>query len=265
MESSASKHQDGEESTSDSPDHPQVTLSFPLSHFFNSSFCSFNSITRFFFCLDLVKVYYLEEEEEKSEEISLVHQQSRKPNLSSLQIPARSLEASLHDFIPSIQTPTSSSSSPSCTSTTRGGGGGGGLPPRPNSAKFKSSVVRNLLPQRSLNVKPKNLSQDANTEKTVLIVPDTPSSDAGPPSQLQNKPTTTSRSFSLNKLLCPTSSSKPAPHSLPATPIANSGPESVRESHLTTHSVSYPLFSFCHYSSPGILFIIRTSFLGARY
>ncbi|KAL0432644.1 UNVERIFIED_CONTAM: hypothetical protein Slati_2598700 [Sesamum latifolium] len=98
--------------------------------------------------------------------------QPRRPNLSSLEIPVRSLESALSDFT-RIDIP-----SPSSTRA--------GLPPRPNSAKFKSSV-KNLLPQKSL--RGKNLSHEG--EKTVLIIPDTPLSD---------KPST-SRSFSLNKIL----------------------------------------------------------------
>ncbi|RVW82291.1 hypothetical protein CK203_041671 [Vitis vinifera] len=119
-------------------------------------------------------------QKEKGEGTSLV-QQSRRPNLSSLQIPVRSLENTSSAFA-RIEI----SSAPSPTSTKAG------LPPRPPSAKFKSSM-RNLLPQRSLRAK--NLSEDG--EKTVLIIPDTPSSD-GP----LDKPTT-SRSFSLNKVLFP--------------------------------------------------------------
>lgn len=108
--------------------------------------------------------------------------------------------------VPSVPSPNSSSSR-------------AGLPPKPNSAKFKSSV-RSLLPQRSF--KAKNIAHDG--EKTVLILPDTPSSD-GP----LDKPST-SRSFSLNKILFP-SSTKVA-HSLPATPIATTALDSVQERQL---------------------------------
>lgn len=144
------------------------------------------------------------------ESSSSLVQQSRRPNLSSLQIPVRSLDACLSDFttieVPSVPSPNSSSSR-------------AGLPPRRNSAKFKSSV-RSLLPQRSF--KAKNIAHDG--EKTVLILPDTPSSD-GP----LDKPST-SRSFSLNKILFP-SSTKVA-HSLPATPIATTALDSVQERQL---------------------------------
>ncbi|KAJ7964609.1 RING/U-box superfamily protein [Quillaja saponaria] len=153
-------------------------------------------------------------ETEKGEEASLI-QQSRRPNLSSLQIPARSLESTLSAFtkpdIPAAPTP----SSPGSTR--------GRLPPRPNSAKVKSSM-RNLLPQRSFRVK--NFTQEG--EKSVLIIPETPASD-GP----SNKPST-SRSFSLNKVLFP-SSTKSA-YSLPVTPIANSGPETVQGQPIEHHS-----------------------------
>ncbi|KAK3227350.1 hypothetical protein Dsin_007212 [Dipteronia sinensis] len=148
------------------------------------------------------------QKENVEETTTVLEQQSRRPNLSSLQIPVRSLDSSLPDFmqidVPSVPSPTSSRA---------------GLPPRPNSAKFKSSV-RNLLPQRSF--RSKNMSQDG--EKTVLIIPDTPPSD-GPP----DKPST-SRSFSLNKVFFP--SSMKVAHSLPATPRADSGPDSVQERHL---------------------------------
>ncbi|KAJ6426100.1 hypothetical protein OIU84_026643 [Salix udensis] len=123
---------------------------------------------------------------------------SRKPSLSSLEIPARSLEAEFTK-IEIAQSP--SSAKP-------------GLPPRPSSAKFKSTV-KSLLPQRSL--KAKNLTQDG--EKTVLIIPDTPPSDSP-----VAKPST-SRSFSLNKVLFPTKST----NSLPVTPSANSDPEAVQD------------------------------------
>lgn len=148
---------------------------------------------------------------ERNEAISLV-QQSRRPNLSSLQIPERTLESSLSAFtmidIQSIQSP----------SSTRAG-----LPPRPHSAKIKSSV-KYLFPQKSFRAK--NLPHDG--EKTILILPDTASSD-GP----LEKPST-SRSFSLNRMFF--SPSIKATHSLPVTPSANSGSESVQGRHLESHS-----------------------------
>ncbi|KAI4305528.1 hypothetical protein L6164_028892 [Bauhinia variegata] len=139
---------------------------------------------------------------DKEEETSLI-QQSRRPSLPSLQIPARSLES----------TPSSlaNADSPLLSSP---GSSRGGLPPRPNSAKPKSSM-RSLLAQRSF--KTKDNSQDC--ERTVLIVPDTLPSD-GPVDQ-----PSTSRSLSLNKVLLP--SSRKATHSLPVTPTTNVGPEIV--------------------------------------
>ncbi|PPR97234.1 hypothetical protein GOBAR_AA23437 [Gossypium barbadense] len=129
---------------------------------------------------------------EKSIEVSLVHQ-SRRPNLSSLQIPLRSLESSFYDFT-TVDIP--SDPSPSSTKA--------GLPPRPHSAKIRSSV-RNLLPQRSFRVN--NLCQKG--EKMVLLVPETPPSDSS-----MEKPST-SRSFSLNKVLFPsTKNSVVQPHSM---------------------------------------------------
>ncbi|BFG25830.1 hypothetical protein CerSpe_121040 [Prunus speciosa] len=176
MESSASELQHGEESTSDASDQPQI-----------------------------------HDQQGKNEETSLV-QQSRRPNLSSLQIPARTLESSLSAFtridIPSVPSP----------SSTRAG-----LPPRPNSAKIKSSM-KNVFPQKSFRAK--NLPLDG--EKTILIIPDTPSSDGH-----LAKPST-SRSFSLNKVFF--SPSMKATHSLPVTPSANVGSETVQGRHLESHS-----------------------------
>lgn len=150
---------------------------------------------------------------EKIEETSLV-QQSRRPNLSSLQIPERVLESTFSSNITSTQSPTSTKA---------------GLPPRPSSAKFKSSM-RNLLPQKSFKVK--NSYQDG--EKTVLIIPDTMPSE----SSLEKKPST-SRSFSLNKVFF--SSSTKSTHSLPVTPIANSGQEIALERNLDRLSNSSDL------------------------
>ncbi|KAG6422034.1 hypothetical protein SASPL_118595 [Salvia splendens] len=123
----------------------------------------------------------------------------RRPNLSSLEIPERSLEAALSD-ITRIDIP-----SPSSTRA--------GLPPRPSSAKLKSSV-KNMLSQKSFRGK----IPSQETEKTVLIIPDVPLSD---------KPST-SRSFSLNKLFSPSTKSV---HSLPVTPTAVADPKPSLENH----------------------------------
>ncbi|KAJ6700249.1 hypothetical protein OIU79_013314 [Salix purpurea] len=132
---------------------------------------------------------------------------SRRPNLSSLQIPARS-SSSGTEFTRIEITQSPSSAKP-------------GLPPRPNSAKFKSTV-KNLLPQRSL--KSKILSEDG--EKLVLIVPDTPPSDSP-----ADRPST-SRSFSLNEVPFPL---KPA-NSLPVTPSANPDTEAVLDRNDNSYS-----------------------------
>ncbi|XP_044499213.1 uncharacterized protein LOC123220711 isoform X2 [Mangifera indica] len=158
----------------------------------------------------LLALKVFNDEERKNEDSCLVLvQQSKRPKLSTLTIPVRSLDNSFNEFIK-----VDISSSVSSPGSSRGAG----LPPRPSSAKFKSSV-RNLLPQRSLRAK--NVSQDG--EKTVLIMPDSPSS--------VDKPST-SRSFSLNKVFF--SSSSKVPHSLPATPIAKL--ESVPDLHLAVQS-----------------------------
>ncbi|PIN02499.1 hypothetical protein CDL12_24988 [Handroanthus impetiginosus] len=131
--------------------------------------------------------------------------QPRRPNLPSLEIPVRSLESAMYDFT-RIDIPSPNSAR-------------AGLPPRPHSAKLKSSV-KNLLPQKSFMSK--NPSQEA--EKTVLIIPDMPLSD---------KPST-SRSFSLNKILFPTSTK--SAHSVPVTPMANSGRKPLQENHVDRQS-----------------------------
>ncbi|KAL3619580.1 hypothetical protein CASFOL_034492 [Castilleja foliolosa] len=141
---------------------------------------------------------------DEREEATLMH--PRRPNLSSLEIPMRSLERVLSDF-------TTIDNAPSPNSTRSG------LPPRPTSAKLKSSV-KNLLPQKS--VRGKNPSQEA--EKTVLIITET---------SLSDKPST-SRSFSLNKILF----SKSA-HSLPITPMAtNADPKPSQEIHVDHQSLT---------------------------
>ncbi|XP_010246422.1 PREDICTED: uncharacterized protein LOC104589712 isoform X2 [Nelumbo nucifera] len=142
---------------------------------------------------------------ESGETSSLQH--SRRPNLSSLQIPTRSLEdtvlSSTRMDIPSVPSPSSRA----------------GLPPRPSSAKFKPSM-RNLLPQ--LSFRTKNLSQEG--EKTVLLIADVTPSEVPP-----DKPST-SRSFSLTKVF--SSPSTKRTHSLPVTPVAHSGPDTVWEKNL---------------------------------
>ncbi|EPS71315.1 hypothetical protein M569_03445, partial [Genlisea aurea] len=102
----------------------------------------------------------------------------QRPKLSSLEIPVRNLDF-FHDF-------TSPASSRTAAS----------LPPRPSSAKFKSSVKNILIPQRSL--KGKNLVSEAE-EKMV------PVSDSKP---------SASRSFSLNRIFF-SSSTKPSSSSSP--------------------------------------------------
>ncbi|XP_028758821.1 uncharacterized protein LOC114717795 isoform X1 [Neltuma alba] len=143
---------------------------------------------------------------EKADNCSLLLQ-SRRPSLTSLHIPVRSIESALSS---SAKTEVLSLSSP--------GSFRGGLPPRPSSTRVKSSM-RSLLPQRSL--KAKNCSPDC--EREVLIVSDIPSSDG-----TLHKPSA-SRSLSFNKVLF--SSSTKTSNSLPVTPIANTVAETVHGSH----------------------------------
>ncbi|XP_043698735.1 probable E3 ubiquitin-protein ligase MARCHF10 isoform X2 [Telopea speciosissima] len=121
-----------------------------------------------------------------------------RPNLSSLQIPARSLEDSL-PISTEIDIP-----STLCQSSTKSG-----LPPRSSSAKFKPSI-RGLLPQRSF--KTKNLSQDTSPSEGSL---DKPSN---------------SKSFFLTKVF--SSPSIKSINSLPATPDVNSSADCVQERNL---------------------------------
>ncbi|KAL2938857.1 putative E3 ubiquitin-protein ligase MARCH10 [Bienertia sinuspersici] len=141
---------------------------------------------------------------ENMDESSLARN-SRRPNLSLLQIPARSLENTLSSMT-SIDMPNVSS-----PSSTRGG-----LPPRPCSAGFRSSM-RNMLPQRSFCSK--TSSQEG--EKTHLIFSNSPKSDI--PVEIPS----TSSSISLNKVASSPSTKRAC--SLPVTPLANSGSKSGRE------------------------------------
>nr|XP_029121569.1 uncharacterized protein LOC105049083 isoform X2 [Elaeis guineensis] len=141
-------------------------------------------------------------------EITPAHH-SRRPNLSSLQIPTRTLENQLPSST-RINIPPSPSS-------TRAG-----LPPRPASARTKSSI-RNLLSQRSFKTK----SSTPESDRTILLIPGTTSSEG------RDKPST-SKPFSLTKVL--SSASAKITHSLPVTPVASSGPGSGQERHVVDMS-----------------------------
>ncbi|URE01808.1 RINGv [Musa troglodytarum] len=143
-------------------------------------------------------------------EISTAHR-SRRPNLTTLQIPARTLEIPL----PSAR------SNVLCSP----GSARAGLPPRPSSTRAKSSI-RSLFPQRSLKTK----NSTPGGDRTVLLIPGTPSSE-GPQEQAS-----TSRQFFITKVLPSTkalsSGSTNRTHSLPVTPVANCGPSAVQERHV---------------------------------
>ncbi|CAL9133172.1 unnamed protein product [Musa acuminata var. zebrina] len=130
---------------------------------------------------------------------------SRRPNLTSLQIPERTLENSL----PSARSYTLSSP----------GSVRAGLPPRPSSTRTKSSI-RSFFPQRSL----KTRSSAPEGDRTVLLIPGTPSSEGK-----QDKPST-SRQFSFTKVF--SSFSTKGAHSLPVTPVAISDSSSTQERHV---------------------------------
>lgn len=134
---------------------------------------------------------------------------SRRPNISSLQIPARTLENPLPT---SSRTTISSLPSPSSTRS--------GLPPRPTPTRSKSNT-KNLLPQRSL--KSKSSSTTDQGDRTGLLIPGTPSSEGQ-----QEKPST-SKSFSLTKVLSSISAKRTS--SLPSTPIGELAATSAQESH----------------------------------
>ncbi|RZS28365.1 hypothetical protein BHM03_00061953 [Ensete ventricosum] len=143
-------------------------------------------------------------------EISIAHH-SRRPNLPTLQIPARTLE---------IPLPSARSNVLSSPGSVRAG-----LPPRPISTRAKSSI-RSLFPQRSLKTK----NSTPGGDRTVLLIPGTPSSQ-GPQEQAS-----TSRQFFITKVLSSTkalsSGSTKQTHSLPVTPVANCGPSAVQERHV---------------------------------
>ncbi|XP_022138678.1 uncharacterized protein LOC111009778 [Momordica charantia] len=152
-------------------------------------------------------------QEEEVIETSLL-QQSRRPNISSLQVPVRTLESTSSTFLRLD----SDNSSTSSASSIRGG-----LPPKPNSVKIKSSA-RSLLAQRSFGAK--NSLPDG--EMTVPILPERP------PSNGRSDKPTPSRSFSLNKFLF--ASSTKVAHSLPATPTSNPDIDRLKATNVECHT-----------------------------
>ncbi|WOL17794.1 hypothetical protein Cni_G26587 [Canna indica] len=145
-----------------------------------------------------------DQDAQNREEISPAHN-SRRPNLSSLQIPARTLETPL----PSARAYTLSS-----PGSTRAG-----LPPRPTSTRTKSSI-RSLFSQRSIRMK----NSTPEGDRTVLLIPGTPTSEGQ-----QDKPST-SRQFLLTRVFSSVSAKRP--HSLPVTPVGNPGPSFDQERHV---------------------------------
>lgn len=153
------------------------------------------------------------DEEEKVIETSLL-QQFRRANLSSLQIPVRTLDNS-SSFL-RLDSPLTSSASSSR----------GGLPPRPNSVKTKSTV-RSLLPHKSFGAKRSFPDGD-------MITPILP--EIRPTNRCPDKPTPL-RSFSFSKLLL--ASSTKAAHSLPTTPISNSDTDTLKATKMECH-IDFP-------------------------
>lgn len=154
------------------------------------------------------------DEEEKVIETSLL-QQFRRANLSSLQIPVRTLDNS-SSFL-RLDSPLTSSASSSR----------GGLPPRPNSVKTKSTV-RSLLPHKSFGAKRSFPDGD-------MITPILP--EIRPTNRCPDKPTPL-RSFSFSKLLL--ASSTKAAHSLPTTPISNSDTDTLKATKMECH-IDFPV------------------------
>ncbi|XP_022981226.1 uncharacterized protein LOC111480425 isoform X2 [Cucurbita maxima] len=148
------------------------------------------------------------DQEENVIETSLL-KQSRRPNLSSLQIPVRNVESL--SFLRLDGSSTSSSSSIR-----------GGLPPKPNSVKVKSSA-RGLFPQKSFGAK----HSLPDGEMVIPILPEMQ------PSNRCSDNATTSRSFSLNKLLF--ASSTKAAHSSPVTPISSSNIDALEATNMEFH------------------------------
>uniref|UniRef100_A0A1D1Y906 E3 ubiquitin-protein ligase MARCH7 n=1 Tax=Anthurium amnicola TaxID=1678845 RepID=A0A1D1Y906_9ARAE len=148
------------------------------------------------------------QDESNEGEIQPVPNLRRPPNLSTLQIPARSLESQLPTStrisIPSVHTPTSTRA---------------GLPPRPNSAKARTSA-RNLLPHRSFKIK----NPSTECEKTGLLTSGISSSE-----ELQDK-ASTSRTFSFTRVFSSVSAKRT--HSLPVTPVTSGGHVSECDGHV---------------------------------
>ncbi|MED6210573.1 hypothetical protein PIB30_065419 [Stylosanthes scabra] len=159
-----------------------------------------------------------ENAKEEGEKASLIPQ-PRRPALSSLQIPPWSLDAALSSYAntdgPSLSL---SLSSP----TPRG------LPPRPNSARVRSSI-RSIISQGSFRAR----TTPHHPETTLLILPHTTLSNA----PFDNPSTSTT--LSLNAKPSSSPFAKVA-HSLPVTPIASLASENVHlpcASHLNTMDV----------------------------
>ncbi|KAL9229910.1 hypothetical protein vseg_005326 [Gypsophila vaccaria] len=133
---------------------------------------------------------------------------SRRPNLSPLEIPVRTVD----NVSNTIRTDNPTLPSPCSVRA--------GLPPRPCSAGFRSSM-RHMLPQR--NSSTKTLSEDG--EKAVLIFSGTPKSE------LPSDKPSTSRSFSLKHVFSSPSTKRAC--SLPVTPLANPGSKPELERNVT--------------------------------
>ncbi|XP_020689937.1 uncharacterized protein LOC110104962 [Dendrobium catenatum] len=135
----------------------------------------------------------------------------RRPKLSSLEIPGRTLETSAPNstriYIAHSITPRSTRA---------------GLPPRPSSIRAISTT--NLTPQRSLikNETPKG-------DRTALLTPGSSRRDQGTSSQEQPNKHSYSTTFSLTRAFLIKAK---LGLSLPASPVANSCTESVQDRHV---------------------------------
>lgn len=123
---------------------------------------------------------------------------TRRPNLTSLQIPSRALET---------QMSTSARVNFSPGSTT---GRGRGLPPRPNTTKCSKSSFKSLIPQLSFTKSKIPKTPDSEKINLLLRKPPSPSTTS-----LSSNP----HAFALTRLF--SSPSVKRTHSLPVTPFSN--------------------------------------------
>jgi hypothetical protein len=143
----------------------------------------------------------------------------RKPqNLSSLQIPNRTIENQIHNLPASARI----TSSPSPSSSRFG------LPPRPSSTRAKPSL-RGILSSKSFIGRNRSSKEVQEGERTILIMPGEPSSEGA-----KSEKASGSGPFSLSRVF--SNISTKTTHSMPVTPIGN-----VVASFKDSHAVDLPV------------------------